>query len=303
MDKVSVIITTYNSERTIQNTLSSILQQKGAGEQFMLEVLVVDDCSTDKTHDIVRKQDGVIFLSTGKNSGGPNKGRNIGLEHSTGDYLCITDHDDEWHSDRILKILPHLKKVPIVSSGYTLLDRSENKKIERVRISSEPFIYFEEDATFLKCLSKSKIGQSVYLGSLMFRKELAHIQFEEQFGVVDFDWVVRLFQGQDSIEICESLYTRLVDGDNLSLDESYRKRDFEYSLLFLKTYENEYPKEVQDAIHRINGSRARYYYLMGDMKNARFYFRKSSMTVKTLAYYLTTYMGSKFVKRFFKVFG
>lgn len=143
----------------------------------------------------------------------------------------------------------------------------------------------------------------MYLGSLIFRKELAHIKFEEQYGVVDFDWLVRLFQGQDSIEICESLYTRLVDGGNLSLDKTYRERDFEYSLLFLKTYENEYPYEVREAIQRINGSRARYFYLMGDMVNARHYFRKSSMDVKTLAYLITTFVGASFVKKYFKVFG
>lgn len=303
MNKVSVIITTYNSESTIHNTLSSILNQDGINEKFELEIIVIDDCSTDNTYEIVKEYDDVIFLSTGKNSGGPNKGRNIGLETSSGDYICITDHDDEWHSDRIKNVLPQLIKVPIVSSGYTLFDRTDNKKIERVKDSNEPYIYYEKDVTFIKCLSKSRKGQSVYLGSLIFRKELAHIQFEEQYGVVDFDWLVRLFQGQDSIEICQSLYTRLVDGGNLSLDKTYRERDFEYSLLFLKTYENEYPYEVREAIQRINGSRARYFYLIGDMKNARFYFRKSSKTVKTLAYYFTTYIGSKLVKRLFKVFG
>ena len=60
---------------------------------FDLELIVVDDCSSDDTINILQSNK-INYLSTGKNSGGPNKGRNLALKQSTGDFICIADHDD-----------------------------------------------------------------------------------------------------------------------------------------------------------------------------------------------------------------
>lgn len=94
MKKVSVILTTYNSEKFVSKVIDSILNQKGVDELFQLELIVVDDCSQDKTREILKNYN-LEFLTTGENSGGPNKGRNLGLKAATGDYICIADHDDE----------------------------------------------------------------------------------------------------------------------------------------------------------------------------------------------------------------
>ncbi len=94
--KISVIITTYNSEQFISRTIQSILNQEKKDIDFELEIIVVDDCSTDNTKSIVKQYDNIVFIENKKNSGGPNKGRNIALQKCTGDYICIVDHDDEW---------------------------------------------------------------------------------------------------------------------------------------------------------------------------------------------------------------
>lgn len=303
--KVTVIVTTYNSSNCIQNTLDSILNQDGLNKEFDLELIVVDDCSTDDTIAIL-KQNNISYLSTADNSGGPNKGRNIALKASSGDYICIADHDDKWEKNRIISQLPFLEQVPIVSSGYTLIDEAKDKIIRRVNQSKredENNIYYSKNQTFISKLSKSLKGQNTYIGSLIYRKELKEILFEESYGVVDFDWVLRLFYKRDAIEICDSLYNRYVDGFNLSLDEEYRKKDYDYSLLSIRSYEKEFPKEVRTSRKRINGSRARYYYLMDNMNEARKYFLKSEFRLKTLLYFLTTYVGAKYVKRKFNVFG
>ena len=49
MKKVSVILTTYNSEDQLEEVINSINNQKGRGELFEIELLVVDDCSIDNT--------------------------------------------------------------------------------------------------------------------------------------------------------------------------------------------------------------------------------------------------------------
>jgi glycosyltransferase involved in cell wall biosynthesis len=302
MNRVSVILTTYNSAGCIQQTIQSILAQEGVGSLFDLELIVVDDGSSDDTTSILETM-GIPWHTTGKNSGGPNKGRNIGLALATGDFICIADHDDHWRPQRVRTLLPYLDQVPIVSSGYTLTDEQTGRVEERVKPADKAYIYYGNNVTFLKRLSRANSGQNVYLGSLMYRAELKEVFFEEYFGMVDYDWLLRLFHQRDSIEVCASLYDRKVTGANLSLNPFYRRKDYYYSLMAIEEYEDLYPEIVAASQRKIQGSRARFYYLLGDMPKARKYFIKSGMTLKTLAYYLTTYMGSGWVKRKFNVFG
>ncbi len=299
---VSVIITTYNAEKTLERSLLSVRNQQGRGTDFDVEIIVVDDCSTDKSPEIAKSL-GAIVLQTEKNTGGPNTGRNIGLKAASGDYICIMDHDDEWKENKLVVQLPFLEQVPIVSSGYSLVDTAKDKTIARVLSDPKGYIYYQKNQSFLEKLSKSGKGQQAYLGSLIYRKELKNILFEENFGMVDYDWVLRLFHNQDSIEVCESLYNRHVKDSNLSLNADYRMKDFYYSLLTIESYKNTYPKEVKRAYKKIHGSRGRYYYLLGDMKEARFYFARSTWNIKTILYYLTSFWGSKFVKKRFHTFG
>ena len=90
--KVSVVVPMYNAERFINFCVTSILQQ--TFENF--EVILVDDCSTDKTLDIVKKFDDarIKILRTKKNSGYPGAVRNVGLNAATGKYIFFMDHDD-----------------------------------------------------------------------------------------------------------------------------------------------------------------------------------------------------------------
>ena len=75
----------------------------------------------------------------------------------------------------------------------------------------------------------------------MFCSSLKHILFEEQYGMIDFDWVLKLFNNQKSVEVCDALYLRKVDSSNLSLNEQYRINDYHYSFKAILTYKNEYP--------------------------------------------------------------
>jgi glycosyltransferase involved in cell wall biosynthesis len=304
MKKVSIILTTYNSEKSIQRTLDSIHNQKGLNSQFEIELIVVDDCSTDKTVDILKEND-IDYLSTVKNSGGPNRGRNIGLEKASGNYICIMDHDDEWHPNKVASQLPLFDKAPIVTSGHTIIDLVNNKKCRRVNgtQSKKNYILYDKNVTFLSRLTKSNKGQHSYIGTIMYKSELKSIFFEEHFGMIDFDWLLRLFHNQSSVEVCDSLCNRYVYGNNLSLNETYRMRDFYYSLMTIEQYSLDFPNEVRISYKKIHGSRARYYYLVGEMKKARFYFLRSLINLKTIMYYFTTFFGANFVRRRFNIFG
>ena len=302
--KVSIILTTYNSEHHIQEVINSIKAQKGQGELYTMELIVVDDCSTDNTIQFL-KSNNISFISTGINSGGPNKGRNIAIQRCTGDFICIADHDDIWFENKIERLLSVIHLAPIVTSGYILSDLSSSKEILRVsrQLDDKEYLLYAKNETFISKLTKSQVGQQTYLGSILFSSSLKHILFEEEYGMIDFDWVLKLFYNQRSVEICSALYLRKVARDNLSLDEQYRLNDYHYSLETILTYKDEYEAFVKCAEERINGSMGRYYYLMGNMKLARNFFLRSNIGFKTILYIITTFVGSKIVKRYFKVFG
>jgi len=299
---ISVIVTTYNSHESIGRTLNSIFRQKGNNADFKLEVLVADDCSTDNTLSIIKKYP-VKFFVNNKNSGGPNKGRNTGLEEATGDFICIVDHDDEWKEDKLITQLQYIHNTPIITSGQTIVNLNDNKSFDRVSISTKEFILYSKNEIFCAKLSRSAPSPNTYLGSTLYSKQLKEIYFEEHFGMIDSDWMLKLYHQNTSIEICKSLYNRYIKSNNLSLNKSYRKNDYYYSLLTLEEYEDQYPDLVKQGYLRIQASRAKYFYLIGDMKNARKYFLKSKMSFKNIAYYLSTFWGADMVKKKFNVFG
>ncbi|MCH2230262.1 MAG: glycosyltransferase [Crocinitomicaceae bacterium] len=302
MVKITIIITTYNSSEFIVKTVDSILNQEGKGIDFDIEVIAVDDCSPDGTLDVLKQLD-VIALSTETNSGGPNAGRNIALKKATGDYICLTDHDDEWALNRLSSILPYVHKAPIITTGYEIIDSVNNRTTLRYNPDDITPIHYSKNETFLHKLSKKPGGQNTHLGCIMFNCLLKDTFFEDSHGAVDFDWVLRLFYQQESIEIPILAYTRIVDGSNLSLNENYRKADFNAALKYIESKKSEFPKEAQIGLKRVHGTIARYYYLIDNMKMARKYLRKAPFTLKTIMYYLTSYIGSGWVKKKFHIFG
>ncbi len=88
---VSIIIPTYNGGSKLESTLGSCLKIKG----IHLEILLIDDGSTDGTPDRVEKKfPSVTLIRLPKNSGSGALGRNIGLERAKGTYVKFLDHDD-----------------------------------------------------------------------------------------------------------------------------------------------------------------------------------------------------------------
>lgn len=94
---VSVVVAAYNAEHTIAAALESILAQSYSE----LEVIVVDDCSTDATAAIVSRiseSDSRVFLLRSTQQLGAARARNLGLHRAAGEYLTFHDADDQ--SDR-----------------------------------------------------------------------------------------------------------------------------------------------------------------------------------------------------------
>lgn len=106
---ISVIVPAYNGSEWIESSLRSVLDQKSP---VPLEVVVVDDCSTDNTLAIVRSLNDprVVCLSTGRNSG-VAAARNVGVRAARFDWLAFNDQDDVWCPDRLEKQVALLRQV------------------------------------------------------------------------------------------------------------------------------------------------------------------------------------------------
>lgn len=105
MNKVSVVIPAYNAERTLRETVESVLAQTYGD----LEVIVVDDGSTDGTKDVISdyvEQGRVSYIR--RENGGIAASRNTGLAACTGEYIGLLDHDDLWDENKIERQLEFL---------------------------------------------------------------------------------------------------------------------------------------------------------------------------------------------------
>ncbi|MGD6886301.1 glycosyltransferase [Staphylococcus shinii] len=100
--KFSIIVPSYNSEKYIGELLNSLQEQKYDQKEF--EVLLIDDCSTDNTLDVVASYKNKLNLTIKQleaNSGGPGKPRNTALNMAQGEYVFFVDSDDYIHPDTL----------------------------------------------------------------------------------------------------------------------------------------------------------------------------------------------------------
>lgn len=104
--KISVVVTTYNNEKTIQKCLESLVNQKLPPDQY--EIIVVDGNSTDKTCKIVEsfsKNSKVSIKLLQQKGKGISAARNTGIKAATGDWIILIDADAYASEDWLIEYL------------------------------------------------------------------------------------------------------------------------------------------------------------------------------------------------------
>lgn len=116
---VSVLMTNYNHENTIKETIESVLQQTYRNIQF----IIIDDGSTDCSCDIVESfQDGRIELYRLEKNRHICYATNYGFEKVKGDYLARIDSDDVWYPEKLNKQMEFLQKNKQYKVCFSWLD-------------------------------------------------------------------------------------------------------------------------------------------------------------------------------------
>jgi glycosyltransferase involved in cell wall biosynthesis len=133
---VSILIPCYNAERWVAQAIGSALAQTWSDK----EIIVVDDGSTDRSLDVIRKFEGRIRWETGPNRGG-NVARNRLLELARGDWLQYLDADDYLLPHKIAQQMNFIAKCTepdIVFGPVTLEHYSEYGTRQELLLIPEP---------------------------------------------------------------------------------------------------------------------------------------------------------------------
>lgn len=137
---ISVIIPAYNCEKTILETINSVLQQTYSN----FELIIINDGSQDSTLEIVNKiQDSRLRVFSFDNAGG-NVSRNRGLHLAQGEFISFLDADDIWTSDKLdsqLKALEKNTNAHVAYSWTDYIDEAGNFLLSGARITASGDVY------------------------------------------------------------------------------------------------------------------------------------------------------------------
>jgi glycosyltransferase involved in cell wall biosynthesis len=173
---LSIIVPAYNAEETIGKCIESLLTQT-VSKKMPTEIIIVDDGSTDRTKEIVKKYP-VSLIEI--DHSGPSVARNTGYMHSSGDIVFFVEADAYYDSEHIEYLVKHLLNDP--KTG-TVIGRGEPWS------ASSIFYSYWKQAIKLKQINYKPIG-----GFIFRRQDL------EKIGLYDpFLW------GGEDVELCMKL--------------------------------------------------------------------------------------------------
>ena len=129
---VTVLVDTYNHERFIEEALSSVFAQDFPHTE--MEVLVVDDGSSDRTPEIVRRFGSRVRLIQ-KANGGQASAFNVGISESRGRIIAFLDGDDWWDPAKLSRIVNHFEEhseIGVVGHGIYQVDSVAGRIVKTV---------------------------------------------------------------------------------------------------------------------------------------------------------------------------
>jgi glycosyltransferase involved in cell wall biosynthesis len=145
---VSLIITTYNYAQYVERAIRSALDQSLSKDLY--EVIVVNDCSTDHTQEVLSNYENQVRVFNLEQNLGLAGARNFGIKKAKGQFIIFLDADDYMHRDtlRVQKLfLEENNALDAVSVDYYLVDE-RGKHLSHVNSNEQPIacgIMFRKD--------------------------------------------------------------------------------------------------------------------------------------------------------------
>lgn len=211
MAKVSVIVPIYNAEKTLAACLGQLVHQTLDD----IELILVNDCSTDSSWQIIQAceqqfPEKVMAINSPENRG-PGGARNIGLMYAQGEYIGFVDSDDLVDSSMYEKLYNEAKRgdYDIVDTGF--YNEAEDRAIVYTSDELKGELNGKKRSELMLCGS--------YIWSKIYRAELvrALVPFRENIILEDSEWMIDALCSAKRIgNVKECLYIYKNSSDSLS---------------------------------------------------------------------------------------
>ena len=284
MNLVSVIILTYNRASLIQESIASVLAQTYSE----LELLVVDDGSSDDTENVVRGfNDNRVRYFRFDHTGHTGRLKNFAIQKAIGDYIAFNDSDDNWKEDKLSIQMKLFNDCPNI--GFSITDvitfSAERIIIEHSYHSN----LASECRNIFEWLCQNRF--LVYNNTLVIRKECFGKTgpFDESMVSGDYHFIMRLAYHYDAGILYEPLVWRRVHDSNMS-----EQFPFENYQEFIATFEHLYRNRWVEKRH-LRAARSVAYFKMailhekkGELPRAR---RSYLRSIRQRWFHVDSYIG------------
>jgi glycosyltransferase involved in cell wall biosynthesis len=266
---VSVVIPVYNGEDYIKETLESIFEQT----YKTIEVIIVDDGSTDDSEKVIAEYDDRVTYIKQSNAG-PAAARNNGVRHATGEYVAFLDADDIWMPEKLSRQISIMQDNDAGFSHTGSLVFDEQKEFD-YRPKSQPEVMSAQEAFDTLFFSNFITTSTVVVNRIVLSEAGFFDEDPGLFAVEDYDLWLRVVQRTNVSCIDEPLlkYRFHADGISKNIDRSYQHE---------KNVIDKWYKNDPEALSQLSFSKnKRYEKLMMDWGDCHMW-RGSSKEAKSL---------------------
>ena len=239
---VSIVIPVYNGENYVREAIDSALAQTYKN----VEVIVVNDGSTDKTEEICLSYSRKIRYFSKKN-GGTSTALNLGIKNMKGEYFSWLSHDDKYYPDKIKRQIEELRKLKnkntIMMTDLDGIDENYQKIYETHYINHIKEYPLREKNFLHPIIYNQTHGCTLLISKKCFEK--VGLFDEKSLVAQDFEFFYRAFSEFPHKLIPEILVTAR-DSSNRQGRRSKVKGSVEYSDLFIKIIENLTEKDYKE---------------------------------------------------------
>ena len=222
---VSIIIPTYNRARTIEKSIYSVLNQTYQD----IEVIVVDDCSTDETQKIVNNiNDKRVRYVKMEFNGGACAARNRGIDEAKGDYIAFQDSDDVFYPEKIEVQLAELNNnnADVVFCAAEIISIEDARRVV-FPIMESGFKTHHDIAIGFCASTQTILGKREVFEKYHFDTAMVRLQ--------DYDIMMRISQTESVFFDNRPLVTVYMQADSIT-NQNYYEKTLKMSRLLLTKY-------------------------------------------------------------------
>jgi len=196
LDRVDILLSTYNGEKYIKDQLDSIFDQSYNN----IRVIVRDDGSKDRTLEIVKAYD-VEILESSENVGAKMSFAMLleyALNSSNSRYFMFADQDDVWNRDKVQKSIVKIQEVEsLQEKPQGILVHSDLQVVDQnLRVVDHSFWHYSRIDPYKNALSRLIIQNTVTGCTMLINRELANLALPIAHKAIMHDWWIALVAAQ-----------------------------------------------------------------------------------------------------------